>query len=62
MSDENRTFTKDGDNYKIVVAANYPNNEKLVKQEILLDKEANIKKVTVMDTNGTAQITMNFDK
>lgn len=62
LSDENRTFTKYGDNYKIVVAANYPNNEKLVKQEILLDKEANIKKVTVMDTNGTAQITMNFDK
>lgn len=62
LSDENRTFTKDGDNYKIVVAANYPNNEKLVKQEILLDKEANIKKVTVMDPNGTAQITMNFDK
>lgn len=62
LSDENRTFTKDGDNYKIVVAANYPNNEKLVKQEILLDKDANIKKVTVMDTNGTAQITMNFDK
>ena len=62
LSDENRTFTKDGDNYKIVVAANYPNNEKLVKQEILLDKAANIKKVTVMDTNGTAQITMNFDK
>lgn len=62
LSDENRTFTKDGDNYKIVVAANYPNNEKLVKQEILLDKAANIKKVTVMDINGTAQITMNFDK
>ena len=62
LSDENRTFTKDGDNYKLVVAANYPNNEKLFKQEILLYKEANIKKVTVMDTNGTAQITMNFDK
>ena len=41
LSDENRTFTKDGDNYKIVVGANYPNNEKLVKQEILLDKDAN---------------------
>ena len=62
LSDENRTFTKDGDNYKIVVAANYPNNEKLVKQEILLDKSANIKKVMVMDTNGTAQITMKFNK
>ena len=62
LSDENRTFTKDGDNYKLVVAANYPNNSKLVKQEILLDKNADIKKVTVMDTNGNAQITMNFSK
>ncbi len=62
LSDENRTFTKDGDNYKILVAANYPNNKKLVKQEILLDKDANIKKVTVMDTDGNAEITMNFSK
>lgn len=62
LSDENRTFTKDGDNYKIVVAANYPNNKKLVKQEILLDKDANIKKVTVMDTDGNSEITMTFDK
>lgn len=62
LSDENRTFTKDGDNYKIVVSANYPNNKKLVKQEILLDKDANIKKVIVMDTDGNEQITMTFDK
>ena len=44
------------------MAANYPNNSKLVKQEILLDKSNNIKKVTVFDNNGTAQITMKFNK
>ena len=61
-NDDNREFTKINDGYKIVVAANYPNNPKLVKQEILLDKKINIKKVTVMDTNGNPQITMKFEK
>ena len=61
-NDDNREFTKIADGYKIVVAANYPNNPKLVKQEILLDKKINIKKVTVMDTNGNPQITMKFEK
>lgn len=61
-NDANRTFEKVDDGSKIIVAANYPNNSKLVKQEILLDKGNNIKKVTVFDNNGTAQITMKFNK
>ena len=61
-SDENKTFVKDKDNYKITVAANYPNNPKLVKQEILLDKDSNIKKVTVLNKDGNSEITMNFNK
>ena len=61
-NDANRTFEKVNDGSKIIVAANYPNNSKLVKQEILLDKSNNIKKVTVFDNNGTAQITMKFNK
>ena len=61
-NDANRTFEKVDDGSKIIVAANYPNNSKLVKQEILLDKSNNIKKVTVFDNNGTAQITMKFNK
>lgn len=61
-NDVNRTFEKVDDGSKIIVAANYPNNSKLVKQEILLDKSNNIKKVTVFDNNGTAQITMKFNK
>ena len=58
-NDANRTFEKVDDGSKIIVAANYPNNSKLVKQEILLDKR---NKVTVFDNNGTAQITMKFNK
>ena len=61
-NDANRTFEKVDDGSKIIVAANYPNNSKLIKQEILLDKSNNIKKVTVFDNNGTAQITMKFNK
>lgn len=61
-SDENRVFEEVSDGYKVTVSANYPNNAKLVKQEILFDKNADIKKVTVIDTDGNAQITMNFSK
>ncbi len=61
-NDENRTFEKTSSGSKIIVAASYPNNTKLVKQEILLDKNNNIKKVTVLDSNSVAQITMNFTK
>ena len=59
INDEEYEAMFNKDSYQVSV---FINNEKLVKQEILLDKDANIKKVTVMDTNGTAQITMNFDK
>lgn len=61
-NDENRTFEKTSSGSKILVSASYPNNSKLVKQEILLDKNNNIKKVTVLDSNNIAQITMNFTK
>ena len=60
--DEERVFEETKDGYKVIVSANYPNNVKLVKQEILFDKDSNIKKVTVIDKDGNAQITMNFDK
>ena len=60
--DEARVFEETKDGFKVTVAANYPNNTKLVKQEILFDKNSNIKKVTVVDVSGNAQITMNFEK
>ena len=55
-------FLKLIDGYTIVTSVNYPNNSKLVKQEILFDKDVNLKKVTVLDSDGNAQITMKFTK
>lgn len=61
-SDDEKQFVEDPDGYKVIVSANYPNNPKLVKQEVLFDKNSNIKRVTVIDNDGNAQITMKFDK
>lgn len=61
-NDENREFSKISDGYKITVKANYPNNSKLVKQEIIIDKNYNIKSVSVLNKDGNKEITMKFSK
>ncbi len=61
-SDDNRSFEVVKDGYKITVSANYPNNPKLVKQEILIDKSCNIKSVVVIDKDGNKQISMSYKK
>ena len=61
-NDDKKTFEKDGDNYKIVVEANYPNNHKLTYEEIYLDKDGNILKVVVLNKDGNSEITMKFNK
>ena len=61
-SDDNKTFEKVDDGYKIVVGANYPNNPKLSHEEVYLDKDGNILKVMVLNTDGNSEITMTFNK
>ena len=61
-NDDKKIFEKDGDNYKIVVGANYPNNPKLTHEEIYLDKDGNIIKVIVLNKDGNSEITMTFNK
>ncbi len=61
-SDDNKTFEKVDNNYKIVVGANYPNNPKLSHEEVYLDKDGNILKVMVLNTDGNSEITMTFNK
>ncbi len=62
QSDDSKEFFEIKEGYKIVVSANYPNNPKLVKEEIYFDKNVNIKKVIVTDAEGNSMITMNFKK
>ena len=61
-SDDNKTFEKNNDTYKIVVGANYPNNPKLTHEEVYLDKDGNITKVNVLNKDGNSEITMTFNK
>ena len=52
--------TKDG--YTITTKVNYSNNKDLVNQKIYVDKNANIKKVEVLDKNGIVKIKMTYKK
>ena len=61
-NDSNKTFKEENDTYIFTTTANYPNNSKLVKQEVVIDKDGNITAVRVLDENNIQQIEMLFDK
>jgi len=62
MNDETKTFEEVEDGYIFTTIVNYPNNQKLVKQKIYIDKDINVDKVEVLDTDNNVQIKMEFDK
>ena len=61
-NDTNKTFQEENDTYIFTTTANYPNNSKLVKQEVVVDKDGNITAVRVLDENNIKQIEMLFNK
>ena len=61
-SDDNRKFEENDDGYLFTSSVNYPNNQKLVKQRVYMDKKLNISEVNVLDENDNTQIKMFFDK
>lgn len=61
-SDDNKSFEEIDGLYRIVVGANYPNNPKLTHEEIYLDKDGNISKVSVLNKDGNSEINMTFNK
>ena len=60
--DEDKKFQEKGKYYVITSKVNYPNNRKLSKQVVYIDKNYNIKEVQVLDDNNNLQIKMLFDK
>ena len=60
--DESRTYEETDDGYVFTTIVNYPNNQKLVKQKIYIDKNIEVKKVEVLDTDNNVQIKMEFDE
>ena len=55
-NDENPTFTQKNKDYIFETTTNYPNNPKYVKQNIILDKNKNLKKVEVQDEEGITYV------
>ncbi len=61
-NDKDRTFKKTEDGYSIVTKVNYPNNKKLKKQKIMLNKNLKLKQIDVLDENNIPNITMKFKR
>ena len=61
-TDSKKDFKKTKEGYVFTTQVNYPNNRKLVKQDIYLDKKLNFQKIKVYDENGIALITIKFKK
>ena len=60
--DKTKEIIKNDDEYIIKTKANYSNNKELILQEIMVDKDYNIKEVNVMDDKGNIGIKMKFIK
>ncbi len=56
-NDEDYEFVEKDGNYVFKVDVSYPNNKELVKENIHLDKNANLKYVEVLDENDIPRIT-----
>ena len=62
VNDKKLEFQVKDNQYIFKTNVEYPNNSKLVKQKIILNKNLNLKKVIVYDSDGVDAMTMTFDK
>ena len=60
-NDKDKTFEVTQDGYIFVTKVNYSNNTDLVKQKIVLDKNLDIKEVTIFNSNDELQMKMMFN-
>ncbi len=60
LDDDKKSITEDDNYYLITTDVNYPNNRRLVKQIVKVDKDLNLKEVKVVDDNGIEQMKMTF--
>lgn len=57
-SDKNRSFKEGNNEYIFSVKVNYPNNKKLVKQDLYFDKKLKLKRVKVYNEDGVALMSL----
>ena len=60
-NDSKLTMKKEGKNYVFKSTVNYKNNSNLTYQKIVIDKNYNIKNVTVYDKNDSALIKVDYE-
>jgi len=60
-SDSDRLFESVDDGYVITFKTNYSNKKDLVKERIYIDRDNNIKKVEVLDSNDVIKMKMSFN-
>lgn len=60
-NDKDRKFKISDDGYLFVTKVKYPNNSKLIKQKIRLDKKLKVKEVSVYDENNVVRMKMKFN-
>ena len=56
-SDNEVKEIKNEDTYTIISKVNFPNNPKLIKQKVTIDKDLSIKKVEILDKDGISLMT-----
>lgn len=61
-SDDKRDFKKSDNGYLFSTEVNYPNNRKLVKQDIKMDKKLKVQNIKIYDENNIPLMTMKFNK
>lgn len=61
-NDDKREFKKENDKYLFKTAVNYPNNRKLINQEIIINKNLKPKSIKVYDDNGISLMNMKYTK
>ena len=61
-NDDDRKFKKTDSGYEFITSVNYPNNDKLIRQKIILDKNLNLKNIKIYDKDDLICMEMEFDK
>ena len=58
--DKEKNIINNKNSITITSSVNYPNNNKLIKQIVIFEKDYNLKSVSVVDENDIKQMTMTF--
>lgn len=62
QKDSERILERDGDNYIFTSKVNYSNNDNLIKQKVYVDKDVNITKIEILNSNNTIEMSMKISK